>query len=256
MQKTDYMDIFEQAGFTFIDPPILQPLDYFLERMGEYMRPELCYFTNHQGKEYALRPGLTIPSARYYIEKEQNENSNPVLYSYKGKVFRQKPDGQQQEFTQIGIEIINGNSSQNDEKEILQLLKNTLKSMGISEIEEKIITLENKTETHEPLNLSSIQTGQDKLIYGRSEQAIQQRFEAKKTQKIDIPKHNVQENSLKFTYYTDWAFELCDKSTKTVLARGGRYDDLISSLGGKNVPAVGGAISLEHVETILRKRKI
>ena len=34
---------------------------------------------------------------------------------------------------------------------------------------------------------------------------------------------------------------------KKEIARGGRYDDLLQSLGAKNIPAVGAAINLNNL---------
>ena len=47
-------------------------------------------------------------------------------------------------------------------------------------------------------------------------------------------------------YYTGMVFEVF--SGKKEIARGGRYDDLLKSLGAKkNIPAVGAAINLKNI---------
>ena len=47
-------------------------------------------------------------------------------------------------------------------------------------------------------------------------------------------------------YYTGIVFEVF--SGKKEIARGGRYDDLLKSLGAKkNTPAVGAAINLKNI---------
>ena len=47
-------------------------------------------------------------------------------------------------------------------------------------------------------------------------------------------------------YYTGVVFEIF--SGKREIARGGRYDDLLKSLGAKNnIPAVGAAINLNNI---------
>ena len=47
-------------------------------------------------------------------------------------------------------------------------------------------------------------------------------------------------------YYTGIVFEVI--SEKKEIARGGRYDDLLKSLGAKkNIPAVGAAINLKNI---------
>ena len=47
-------------------------------------------------------------------------------------------------------------------------------------------------------------------------------------------------------YYTGFVFEIF--SGKKEIARGGRYDDLLQSLGAKKrIPAVGAAINLKNI---------
>ena len=47
-------------------------------------------------------------------------------------------------------------------------------------------------------------------------------------------------------YYTGIVFEIF--SERKEIARGGRYDDLLKSLGAKkNIPAVGAAINLKNI---------
>ena len=48
-------------------------------------------------------------------------------------------------------------------------------------------------------------------------------------------------------YYTGIVFEIYNSSKKEI-ARGGRYDGLLMSLGSKkNIPAVGAAINLNNL---------
>ena len=49
-------------------------------------------------------------------------------------------------------------------------------------------------------------------------------------------------------YYTGLVFEIYKKSKNLNLASGGRYDDLLQTLGAKNkVPAIGGAINYDNL---------
>ena len=52
-------------------------------------------------------------------------------------------------------------------------------------------------------------------------------------------------------YYTGMVFEISTLKNKQEIARGGRYDDLLKSLGSKkNTPAVGAAIHLNNLSKI------
>jgi histidyl-tRNA synthetase len=52
-----------------------------------------------------------------------------------------------------------------------------------------------------------------------------------------------------FEYYTGPVFHLFVEGTK--VAGGGRYDDLISQVGGQSVPASGFALEIEHLASLL-----
>ena len=54
-------------------------------------------------------------------------------------------------------------------------------------------------------------------------------------------------------YYTGMVFEILTKKNKREIARGGRYDDLLKSLGSKqNISAVGAAINLNNLSKVIR----
>ena len=55
-------------------------------------------------------------------------------------------------------------------------------------------------------------------------------------------------------YYTDVVFELYDASGQSQLCGGGRYNELVQSLGGrKSIPAVGFAFGLERLRLALEQ---
>lgn len=56
-------------------------------------------------------------------------------------------------------------------------------------------------------------------------------------------------------YYTDVVFELYDASGQSQLCGGGRYNELVQSLGGrKSIPAVGFAFGLERLRLALQQQ--
>ena len=59
-------------------------------------------------------------------------------------------------------------------------------------------------------------------------------------------------------YYTRTVFEVepREKGGQSTLGGGGRYDDLIESLGGQPTPAVGFATGLERIILNLKKQKL
>jgi len=60
-------------------------------------------------------------------------------------------------------------------------------------------------------------------------------------------------------YYTKTVFEICpegEAGRQISLAGGGRYDNLIKLLGGKDTPAVGFAIGLDRIVDLLKTKNI
>src|SRR5262249_59651580 len=59
---------YTRAGYVRIDPPVLQPAEPFLDLSGEDIRRRMFLTTDPQGREMCLRPDLTIPVSRAYLQ--------------------------------------------------------------------------------------------------------------------------------------------------------------------------------------------
>jgi ATP phosphoribosyltransferase regulatory subunit len=90
-----------RAGYTPIDPPIVQPAEPFLDLSGEDIRRRMFLTSDPLGRELCLRPDLTIPVSRAYLESPAA--GKPAGFCYHGAVFRHR-EGLPAEFTQAGIE--------------------------------------------------------------------------------------------------------------------------------------------------------
>ncbi|MEP9348022.1 ATP phosphoribosyltransferase regulatory subunit [Xanthobacter sp. KR7-225] len=91
---------FEAAGFSHLDPPVLQPADVFLDLSGESIRRRMYLTVDAEGRELCLRPDLTIPVARAILAAQA---AVPAAVSYLGPVFRFRGEGSG-EFRQAGVE--------------------------------------------------------------------------------------------------------------------------------------------------------
>ncbi len=125
MPDTPFGGVFEAAGFKFLDTPILQPADVFLDRSGDAIRRRLFMLTDPGGVEHCLRPELTIPVAREVIA---SGNKAARVWS-SGLVFRYSTNGG--EFTQAGIEHIGGSSPAQDDAEVLALSLKACAALGV-----------------------------------------------------------------------------------------------------------------------------
>jgi ATP phosphoribosyltransferase regulatory subunit len=92
---------YARAGYARVSPPIVQPAEPFLDLSGEDMRRHLFLVTDASGREFCLRPDLTIPVARDYLASASA--GHPAGFCYLGTVFRDRGSGSG-EFLQAGIE--------------------------------------------------------------------------------------------------------------------------------------------------------
>jgi ATP phosphoribosyltransferase regulatory subunit len=94
------VDLYERAGYSRVEPPVMQPADVFFELSGEELRRRLFVTTNSEGQELCLRPDLTIPTCLAHIASGA---ALPASYCYLGPVFRDRGGGSG-EYLQAGIE--------------------------------------------------------------------------------------------------------------------------------------------------------
>jgi ATP phosphoribosyltransferase regulatory subunit len=92
---------YSRAGYARVAPAILQPAEPFLDLSGEDMRRHMYLVTDSGGREFCLRPDLTIPVARDYLASAAA--AQPAGFCYLGPVFRDRGEGSG-EFLQAGIE--------------------------------------------------------------------------------------------------------------------------------------------------------
>jgi ATP phosphoribosyltransferase regulatory subunit len=92
---------YARAGYARVSPAILQPAEPFLDLSGEDMRRHMYLVTDAGGREFCLRPDLTIPVARDYLASAAA--AQPAGFCYLGPVFRDRGEASG-EFLQAGIE--------------------------------------------------------------------------------------------------------------------------------------------------------
>lgn len=133
-QSTIIMAIFARAGFEPVAPPVIQPANLFLDLIGEDLRARTYVFNDPDGAELCLRPDLTIPATRLYLDRVGGEGQ-PARLSYNGVVFRYQRAGgslvRPREFRQTGIEYFAAKSPAQAEAEILALSVESIRAAGL-----------------------------------------------------------------------------------------------------------------------------
>ncbi len=130
----DVLKVFETSGYEPILLPIIQPAGLFLDTMGESVRSSTYVFDDHYGHELCLRPDLTVPTCRYYLDTNPDTNRR-VRYSYYGPIFRFHQDGiglgQPGEIRQTGIECFGEKDAASADAEVLRLTLDALRGAGL-----------------------------------------------------------------------------------------------------------------------------
>ncbi|MHC1632144.1 MAG: histidine--tRNA ligase [Methanotrichaceae archaeon] len=125
-------DVLEKWGYQEISTPTFENLDLFTIKSGQSILEEIYNFEDKGGRNLALRPELTAPVMRMYVNELQNA-PKPLRLHYFGNCFRyERPQrGRFREFWQLGAELI-GSDKPDSEAEIIALAQELLKSGSVN----------------------------------------------------------------------------------------------------------------------------
>ena len=132
-QANQLVSQFQDAGYERVAPAIIQPASIFLDRVGEAIRGRTYLFTDADGNELCLRPDLTIPAARLYMERHPGADI-PARYCYNGPAFRHQPSDNAllpREFRQAGIEYFGASDREKAEVEVLAQIHDGVTRAGL-----------------------------------------------------------------------------------------------------------------------------
>ena len=118
LRAQQLLSSYMRAGYTPVNPPVLQPAEPFLDLSGEDIRRRMFLTSDPHGHELCLRPDLTIPVSRTYL---QSPSAGRVAgYCYLGVVFRHR-EGAATEILQAGIESFGRHDKAAADAEMLSL---------------------------------------------------------------------------------------------------------------------------------------
>ena len=162
MQKRRYVEVvmrstFETFGYREIQTPTFETLELFTAKSGETIIEELYSFTDKGGRELTLRPELTAPVIRFYVDKLQME-PKPLKLFYFGNCYRyDRPQkGRYREFKQAGCEII-GTDTPEAYAELIAMAYKILENVGVKNLELNIGNLNILSSIFNRFNLSKDQ---------------------------------------------------------------------------------------------------
>lgn len=249
-----------------------------------------------QDQQLALRPEGTAGAARSYIENGMNSQPQPVRLYYFGPMYRrERPQkGRYREHRQIGAEIFGDESAQSDYLAIMAAIE-ILKKLGFSGLNIAINSIGcfdcrpkylKKLKDYYADKLANVcpdckrryDTNPLRMLDCKNDQCRNQKDNA--PQILDFLCSDCRDHfqdtleylddfSIKFSldnslvrgldYYTRTVFEISagnDKEQRTTLCGGGRYDNLVSVLGGPKTPAVGWGMGADRVVELLKDNDV
>lgn len=274
--------VFERYGFAALETPTLEYADLLLGKYGDEADKLVYSFQDRGERQVALRYDQTVPTARLLVQY-QNELPKYFRRYQIQNVFRaDKPQkGRFREFTQCDCDVFGSTQSLAD-AEILAVYFAVYKELGLSSITLQINDRQTLMSTLSPFATSecpvhSIIQSIDKLdklspqevkneliqkglATDRSQEcliAIEQAQPSENLQQIieQAIELGVEKTALVFNpkiargldYYTGMIFEgSIPEYTVGSVGGGGRYDNLIESLSGFKMPAVGFGIGFDR----------
>jgi histidyl-tRNA synthetase len=247
---------------------------------------EMYTFTDRGERSLTLRPEGTAPVARAYLEQKMQGEAQPVKVFYIGPMFRyDRPQaGRYRQFHQFGVEVF-GTAEPSLDAEVMALSLVFFRSLGLKAFTLQINSVgcpecrgayrtRLQEELHEkagglcpdcsgrfhknPLRILDCKnekcqelTADAPMMAESLCPACADHFKAVKDTLDALGEPYVVNPRLVrgLDYYTKTAFEIASPvlGAQSSIGGGGRYDNLLSTIGGPDVPGIGFAIGIERV---------
>lgn len=293
--ETAAREIFAIYRYQEIRIPTIEYKELFVKSTGDttdIVEKEMYTFEDQGKRLLAIRPEGTPGVVRAYIENNQNQSPKNSKFFYIGSMFRaERPQaGRYREFTQIGIENLGNGSPFADAETIIILIK-LLEKTGISDYCIEINSMGcNKCRSIYRENLLSYLKANSAYLCNLCKVRIDRnplraldcktdsKYFAEKAPKISLcsecDRHfSMTQELLKISnitfklnphlvrgidYYTRTVFEVKSSSlgSQDAIAGGGRYDNLVKSMGGPDTPAVGWAMGIDRLVLLLKNNAV
>ena len=239
-----------------------------------------------------LRPEGTAGVVRAYIQNSLHAQGGVQRLWYTGAMFRyERPQaGRQRQFHQLGLEVL-GSADPRADVEVIAIATDILQTLGLKNLHLDINSVGNVEDrqhyrqalvdyftpykdeldadskerlTRNPLRILDSKDKRTQAIAQDAPSILkylgaysQQHFEQVQQllTSLDIA-YKVNPRLVRgLDYYTHTAFEIIsdDLGAQATVCGGGRYDGLVSQLGGVETPAVGWAIGLERLTILLQQ---
>jgi len=267
-----WREVAHRYGFVEYDGPPLEPLDLFTKKSGQEIVTQLYNFKDKGDREVALRPEMTPTLARL-VTARHKDFKKPLKWFSIPQVYRyERPQkGRGREHYQFNCDII-GEPGLEADIELIALVIDTLRAFGLTE-KDFVVRLSDRQFWTDFMNAHNVPEDQRYAFIqaiDKSEREPREKTAEKlgplapeifailddatsaKSERLDTVETGLRHRGLQdyvkrdytvvrgLAYYTGVVFEVFDRSGEfRAIAGGGRYDNLLKSLGDVDLPALG-----------------
>jgi histidyl-tRNA synthetase len=253
---------------------------------SDIVRKEMFAFEDKGGRELALRPEGTAGVVRAYVEHGLYKQAQPLKLFYVGPMFRyeQQQKGRYRQHTQIGVEVL-GSADPLVDVEVISLLYAIHRAAGVEDevvylnnlgdmetrrlyVPELRAFLRKHQSELDPDSVARLETNPLRTFDSKDENTQALLAEAptigdflspeaaghlaavkEGLESLAIP-YEVDERLVRgLDYYTLTVFEAKSGSlgAQDTVGAGGRYNGLVSELGGPDMPGIGFGTGVERI---------
>jgi histidyl-tRNA synthetase len=275
------------AGYELIELPVFEDTEVFTRGVGEstdVVSKEMYTFEDRGGRSITLRPEGTAGVMRAVIEHNLDRGQLPIKLFYTGPFFRaERPQaGRYRQFYQVGIEAIGYNDPTID-VEVIAVADSAFKALGLKQYKLNITSLgdaksrdSHRTDlvkfisklklddaTLERAKINPLRLFDDKRDEIKSAMAkaplLLDYLNTESTEHFEEVKRLLSDINIDYVinprmvrgldYYTGTTFEFDHQllGAQSGIGGGGRYDGLMSSLGGSDVSGIGFGLGVDRV---------
>ena len=280
-------EVFSAFNYSEIRTPLIEYKSLFERSVGEsseiIQQKEVFELDDRKGEMLCLRPEGTAGLVRSLITNGLDDEEIKKFF-YIGPMFRyERPQkGRKRQFFQAGVELI-GNAIYGD-LEVIQVANMILDKLGIeSNLEinflgdneslkaynkylDDYLSRSNEVPEYVKKNpIRALDSKDEKVKILMSEaKSIESFLNEKQKNKFSDIKNKLNELNINFgenknlvrglDYYNGLVFEFTSSElgAQNAIIGGGRYDGLIESLGGRNLPATGFALGIDRLSEIIK----
>lgn len=286
----------EKYNYGYIETPVFEASELFHRGVGEttdMVQKETYDFLDRGERSLTLRPEGTAGVVRWFVENKLYGNmTDPVKVYYNTKMYRyERPQsGRNREFTQWGFECFGSDDVMSD-AETISLAYNAYRLLGLDDVKIKLNSLgdnESRAKYREAL-IEYFKPNIDKLCEDCRERLehnplriLDCKVDAENPILKDAPKtldylnkesldrfnklkdlldlmdinYEVDTNLVRgLDYYNHMVFEVVIDDSYA-LGGGGRYNGLVETLGGPNIPGVGFAMGYDRTLMAMEEHNV